>query len=413
MITQLQATRLSTIFSILSTVSWIFAQLPQQYKNFKTKDTSSFSPHFLLLWLLGDLCSLLGCLLTHQLPFQTWLSCYFVFNDLVLVLQYYLYTGFSGKSNSNSNSNNNKNSVAVGGGVVELMDTDNDNETVVVDVDGELVPLLNGINVTGNITGSTAAGASNQHRDSDSTLVGQNTTATTKTAKSNTRSGSNSMVKSLATVTILGSNLVSALYIPQQQQQQQQTSRSTISTISTAATSITSDPAISILSQESLGLTLAYLCTLIYWSSRVPQLYKNQKRRSVEGISPFLFGFALCGNLFYSLSILASPQFLIPGDVPSDGSGYVGGRWHFFMDELPYLLGSGGTLTFDAFYFYQRWVFGVVEEDEGLDTELGLGLPELGSHESSGNGNGKKHRSYLVVMDADDGVSSECLRAEI
>ncbi|GMG27311.1 unnamed protein product [Ambrosiozyma monospora] len=412
MITPLQATRISTIFSICSTVSWILAQLPQQYTNFKTKDASSFSPHFLLLWLLGDLCSLLGCLLTHQLPFQTWLSCYFVFNDLVLILQYYLYSG-----NGNSNSNNKSTSTAAG--LVELMDTDNDNETAVVDVDGELVPLLNGINVTGSVTGTGGASVSNQHRaNSDSTLVDQDTDTDTTTKatsqkqkqhdkpRSFSTASTGSIVKSLATVTILGSNSVSAMYIPQHQA----TTSSSSDSISTSLSTLSTIPAISIslMSQESIGLTLAYLCTLIYWSSRIPQLYKNQKRHSVEGISPFLFGFALCGNLFYSLSILASPQFLVPG-----GDGDTDGRWHFLIDELPYLLGSGGTLVFDAFYFYQRWVFGVVVDDayDGAEGDEEL---ELGQSNGQGVGKlGKKHRSYLVVMDADDGVSSECLPAQI
>jgi hypothetical protein len=39
----------------------------------------------------GDITNLVGCILTHQLPFQTYLAAYFVFVDLSLVAQYIYY----------------------------------------------------------------------------------------------------------------------------------------------------------------------------------------------------------------------------------------------------------------------------------------------------------------------------------
>jgi solute carrier family 66 (lysosomal lysine-arginine transporter), member 1 len=39
----------------------------------------------------GDATNLLGCILTHQLPFQTMLACYFVLVDGILVFQYIFY----------------------------------------------------------------------------------------------------------------------------------------------------------------------------------------------------------------------------------------------------------------------------------------------------------------------------------
>ncbi|VEU23456.1 DEKNAAC104488, partial [Brettanomyces naardenensis] len=97
-----------------------------------------------------------------------------------------------------------------------------------------------------------------------------------------------------------------------------------------------------------MGYLVAWMCTLVYTSSRVPQLYKNYCRKSVDGISPLLFTFALLGNLTYSLSILTSTRMLLAKD-----------KWAFLMDELPYILGSAGTIFFDLFYFGQRWYYGV------------------------------------------------------
>ncbi|EGW31698.1 uncharacterized protein SPAPADRAFT_62304 [Spathaspora passalidarum NRRL Y-27907] len=97
---------------------------------------------------------------------------------------------------------------------------------------------------------------------------------------------------------------------------------------------------------ETIGIILAWSCTVIYCSSRCPQLYKNYKRKSVEGISPILFGAALLGNLTYTLSILSSCEFLF-GDSRSD----------FIWRELPYIIGSSGTIIFDVAYFYQKYIY--------------------------------------------------------
>lgn len=98
---------------------------------------------------------------------------------------------------------------------------------------------------------------------------------------------------------------------------------------------------------QSLGAFLAWACTVVYVSSRCPQLYKNYRRRSVEGISPVLFGAALVGNLTYTISILTSCAFI---DAESKSV--------YLWRQLPYILGSSGTILFDGAYFYQRFLYG-------------------------------------------------------
>ncbi|KAI3405293.2 hypothetical protein KGF56_001905 [Candida oxycetoniae] len=98
--------------------------------------------------------------------------------------------------------------------------------------------------------------------------------------------------------------------------------------------------------KDTLGLVLAWGCTLVYCSSRCPQLYKNYKRKSVEGISPLLFGSALVGNLTYTLSILTSCSFVVGHQ-----------RAQLMYQELPYILGSSGTIIFDLVYFYQKRLY--------------------------------------------------------
>lgn len=121
------------------------------------------------------------------------------------------------------------------------------------------------------------------------------------------------------------------------------------------AAEISSDPLPSELLVEHIGLVLAWGCTVVYCGSRCPQLYKNYKRKSVSGISPILFGAALLGNLTYTLSIITSCEFVDPST-----------RHDFFIRELPYILGSSGTIVFDALYFYQKYLY----RNAGLNTSV-------------------------------------------
>lgn len=99
-------------------------------------------------------------------------------------------------------------------------------------------------------------------------------------------------------------------------------------------------------SRDFLAALLAWSCTFVYVGSRIPQLVENRRRQSVEGISPLLFSSALIGNLTYTLSILTSCEFLLSPN-----------RAAFFFRELPYMLGSSGTVVFDLIYFYQRYKY--------------------------------------------------------
>lgn len=84
-----------------------------------------------------------------------------------------------------------------------------------------------------------------------------------------------------------------------------------------------------------VGRISAWLCALLYITSRIPQIWENHIRRSVEGISILLFIAAFSGNLLYTVSVLANPS--------AEGEG----ARVYLQESLPFLLGSGGTLVFD------------------------------------------------------------------
>ncbi|ODV84429.1 hypothetical protein CANARDRAFT_29279 [[Candida] arabinofermentans NRRL YB-2248] len=266
----LQAT--STTLSIVSTVSWVLAQLPQQIQNYKNKKTDGISVQFLMLWFFGDFTSFLGCYLTNQLPFQMYLSCYFLFNDIVLISQYFHYLNYYDSHPRHSLS---------------------------------LAPSTPTINI------------GIKHKLSRLSTILVSTL---------------SNMSGTAAVPISNSDTTQQLISP------------------TANT-------------YQIGVFIAWCCTFIYLSSRLPQLYKNYVRKSVDGISPLLFMFALVGNLTYSISIVCS-MFAIDNSA--------GERAAFMKVELPYILGSAGTVLFDGGYFYQRWLYGVHETHKYIVVNDGL-----------------------------------------
>lgn len=99
----------------------------------------------------------------------------------------------------------------------------------------------------------------------------------------------------------------------------------------------TFSPASAATFQITFGWILAWICTSFYLLSRIPQIFKNLKRRSTQGLSLALFAYAVCGNVTYATGILIHP----------------GHTHETIMTSIPYFAGSIGTLLMDMIIFGQ------------------------------------------------------------
>lgn len=285
----------SIIIGYLSIGCWICAQLPQVIKNFRLGQAHSLSAVFLAVWWFGDVCNLLGSILTHQLPFQKYLATYFVFIDTVLVCQYVLY-------------------------VVILRRVD---ET---GIDDESVSLLGSSRAPSGILT-----ISHKHDLNDDENEGNDDKSKNTTGQ--TRSGLKSY-GSITWTTMLSCAIALAL--------------------APVSSAFPTDyfPSISHLgsqfshygTQDSTGEVFGQVCAwaslVSYLFSRLPQIVKNHQRGTVEGLSVYMFIFAALGNTTYTLSVLlksTDPEFL--------------------YQALPFLLGSSGTLLFDFTIFAQSMYY--------------------------------------------------------
>ncbi|KAL0085788.1 PQ loop repeat-domain-containing protein [Phycomyces blakesleeanus] len=85
---------------------------------------------------------------------------------------------------------------------------------------------------------------------------------------------------------------------------------------------------------------LGWLSAILYVGSRIPQIIKNTKKKSTDGLSLGMFMCAVMGNVFFTLSI-----FLRSTDR------------HYLLINLPWIIGSSGTLVFDFMIFLQFFIF--------------------------------------------------------
>lgn len=78
---------LSGVFGSISLAAWIFLLLPQLIENYNSSSADGISLTFLLIWFIGDITNLAGALWAGLVPTVTALAVYFCFADCVLILQ--------------------------------------------------------------------------------------------------------------------------------------------------------------------------------------------------------------------------------------------------------------------------------------------------------------------------------------
>jgi len=77
--------------------------------------------------------------------------------------------------------------------------------------------------------------------------------------------------------------------------------------------------------ENIIGMTCIWTAGILFIFSRIPQIYLNYKRKSVEGLAFGMFFCTICGNILYGLSII------LPGITFDD---------NFWKNMFPNLLSS-------------------------------------------------------------------------
>ncbi|KAJ2568733.1 hypothetical protein IW140_003616 [Coemansia sp. RSA 1813] len=89
---------------------------------------------------------------------------------------------------------------------------------------------------------------------------------------------------------------------------------------------------------ETFGLLMGWGSSINYHLSRLPQLWLNHKRKSVDGLSLAMFAIIFAANASYAASLLS----MIPVSGPK-----------FFYKSASYIYGPVGSIVIDVFVLIQ------------------------------------------------------------
>ncbi|KAK5117746.1 hypothetical protein LTR85_008721 [Meristemomyces frigidus] len=340
----------SNVLGTLSIIAWLFAQLPQIYKNWSIGSTSGLSIFFLVEWCLGDISNLLGALFTHQASWQVAIGGYYVLVDLCLVGQWIWYERLQHGSIVQRvwPKTGGRDDAGPGGTMQEV--------------------VIEGMPISQTLTNQDEeADASNKQRTRPRIIFRQPTfehgrkpdgekpspsLSATPGGTSIHRVGPSSPLPSPSPRTVL---LIACLVAIVQASPLAKPSHSAVDYVSDSMPT----------PLETAGTILSWLSTFLYLGSRLPQLFKNWKRKSTAGLSPHLFMAAFCGNLLYSSAMLTNPCGWYDFG-PYGGGGWVGAdgsdRTKWVAAALPFFLGAAGVLGLDASVGIQFLMYGEVEE---------------------------------------------------
>ncbi|KAK1711844.1 PQ loop repeat-domain-containing protein [Colletotrichum lupini] len=291
----------SEILSSISMAAFLCLLIPQLAANYKLKSADSLSMAFLFIWLLGDVTNLLGGLANGIAPASIAVTTYLCFSDSTLICQCLYYNSkrriqnFVQPGTPRSQSPERR-------PLLEPADSSED------------------VNSTGHY--QIASPGSNQVVDKD-----EETDISTVRTLHDWRFNA----ACLAMVAVLG---ISGWFVLRQFGLLGDESPP-------GAVSVTELPGIS----ESVGSALGVIGAICYLCARIPQIIKNYRGKSCEGLAPLFLLLSITGNLTYGMSVIAYKQ-----------------DREYLLTSLPWLMGSLGTIVEDGIILFQVRLYARVQE---------------------------------------------------
>ncbi|KAL6159002.1 hypothetical protein ACJBU6_03095 [Exserohilum turcicum] len=290
---------LSGVFGSISLASWIFLLVPQLIENYTSGSADGISLAFLIVWFIGDITNLAGALWAGLVPTVIALAIYFCFADLVLISQCLYYNMKNARRERKASTRS---------------------------TDSIHAPLL------GRRDSSNIGLPGSHRRDS---AASRRRRASSLPTIPDVNDTSSEWLKN--TLSILGVCAVGAagwaiawktgVWVPQ-------------------PTHDDNAPDDSPLGAQILG----YASAICYLGARIPQIIKNQREKSCEGLSLLFFMLSLLGNATYGAGIIFHSQ-----------------AKQYILTNLPWLIGSLGTMVEDVTIFIQFRVFGTGDASSALD----------------------------------------------
>lgn len=312
----------SRITGSLSIVIWLFAQLPQVFENYINQSVDGVSVAFLACWISGDATNLLGCILTRALSFQICLAAYYCFIDLILSLQFWYYTRVYPRQKVHHNMLQSPNMMR---------------------------PVLS----RGSHGHSSRLMRLNRFESSPHELSVQRSASSGRRGRKPRRS----FINKILSASVLSGSFGKANGMPVGAEtalaSYKDCWKTWAASLGPLVHGATSKIAGLHCSPATIGTAFGWLSSCMYLSSRSPQIWKNYQNKSTKGVSPYLFLLAMLGNMCYTTSIVTDLYLLSKydqhlGDVEFHST---------FVAQLPFVIGSFGTVVFDTILLFQCWYY--------------------------------------------------------
>ncbi|KAJ0981814.1 hypothetical protein J5N97_010069 [Dioscorea zingiberensis] len=295
---------------VVSLIGWGIAEIPQIISNFQTKSGHGVSLALLFTWVIGDVFNLVGCFLEPvTLPTQLYTALLYTTTTVVLVVQtiYYDYCLRWWKNRD----------------FVEDSETEEETRKPLnpksEEYSSKPMPAIPSVRSSPRMdvyytsARSLASSATPPYRSSylnmaprsgpsaalghdDSSSEDETTSPTHPTHSLSTRS---TPKRILSRSVGYGTFIAGSVSLPFQAQ------GLVVKHLVLSGRTLLQETRMDESESNTLGLLLGWLMAAIYMGGRLPQIYLNIKRGSVEGLSPLMFIFALIANATYVGSILA------------------------------------------------------------------------------------------------------------
>lgn len=361
---------LSGILGSVSLTCWVFLLVPQVIENYRNQSAEALSLAFVIVWFLGDLSNLLGAAWAGLVPTIIAIAVYFCFSDAVLVGQILYYGIKTRRREGRGFLGSMKDTVVEADSGAERRpsqatdvrrSTDNPDELQREPSAQENEPLLSRKRSRGNSYGAYSLPGSG-----DARMVRD------QIARQRSSSGAAEMSREeIRARRISTSNAAASA----QQEPLAKIFEESGSTSSASRTSRAIKNTFSIIGIVTIGTVgwliayetgtwkpvpppvppipptslttltesnpagaqfLGYISAVLYLTARLPQIWKNYREQSCEGLSLLFFILSLMGNGTYGAGIL----------FHSLESNYV-------RKNVPWLIGSLGTMVEDVVVFWQ------------------------------------------------------------
>ncbi|KAK4168686.1 putative vacuolar amino acid transporter YPQ1 [Cladorrhinum sp. PSN259] len=331
---------LSGIFGSVSLTAWICLLLPQLITNYKAKSADALSMKFLLIWLLGDIANLSGALWTSLAPSTIALACYFCVADIILIAQCTYYNTINARRRTHEQRHGHHHHPA------PRRTSSEDSDTTAVCDDAETPSESTPLITEGSHprrSRSDSAGLPGSHRRHSVRRASTNLDPLTRiiTGEDDTPDSNPWLhnAVSLAAVWIVGA---AGWFLSYKMGAWGNNDDSDIpNPTPSPAPGDGEIPASSVNHvQAIIGMILGYFSAVCYLCARIPQIIKNYKEKSCEGLALLFFLLSLTGNFTYGASVISYSQ-----------------EQDYLVRALPWLLGSLGTMVEDCIIFVQFRIY--------------------------------------------------------